>query len=646
MRFDRAFSCVWMGVLILAVAGSTGVMAQDFARGYDALHYDLAIEVGDSTVAGLVTLEAEATTAGLEEVVLDFHDDLILDAAWSNTHVIASTSRASHQLTLHLAQALASEEEFSVSVEYHGEPGVIEGPIDDYPFCFRYHGSEFEGTHTPTFFSMSVPNRSGAWWPCKDELTDKATVDVSVTTADTLTAVSNGVLVSTEAISGNRVTAHWSHGHPTAAYLVSLAIAKYAVIEDSVRIASGEDSVTVPMTFYVYPEDEEDARADFAVVGDILAFYSDTFGTYRFADEKYGMAIVPLSGGMEHQTCTTLGARYVTGDGRHEWIYAHELSHQWWGDWVGLADWRDVWLNEGFATYCEALWFEHKDGASAYADYMTELDDRRPPEGYGFPGEVYDPYPVYGETPYRKGAWILHMLRHMVGETTFFEIVRAWYAQYGGEGGVLTPDFQGLCEELSGLDLNAFFDQWLYYEGRPEYAWQWGYTPTEGGYDVTVTVTQTQEAPEVYVMPIDFVITTADSVTTFVGQNDERSQSFTFTIGSRPSEVAFDPEFWILRPTTPPPTSSLMLRAPWPQPTSGETLISFALPQNGNVDLHLFDVQGRLVRTLIDNENLGGEQSIAWDGRADDSRHLASGIYYLRLDTPAGERRQRLVLVQ
>jgi aminopeptidase N len=634
------------GGLSLAFAGRTPPLAAVDERNFDVEHYDLAIEVGDSTIAGTVRVEARALAGELSQVVLDLYDELSVSAVSSPTHGITASTHANNRLTLTLATPVAEADSFAVVVSYAGQPPKVEGEVAGWPFTFSTHGSADGGTLAPLIYTISCTYRAATWWPCKDVLTDKATVDVHVTVASGLVAVSNGVLTGVESLSGGRTAYHWSHRHPVATYLISLAISNYVTLEDTASIDIDGHPVTIPLYWFVYPEDADDAFVDFARVDEAIEFFSYVFGPYPYWDEKYAMAAVGFSGGMEHQTCTSIGARFIRGNGANEWIFIHELAHQWWGDGVGLADWRDVWLNEAFATYAEALWVEHTEGEAAYLDYVREFDAFPPPDGPDFQGTVYDPDPLFGSTPYEKGALILHMLRHIIGDDAFFQTLLAYGELGDGPGTVVTDDFVRLVEEISGQDLTDFFDQWLRYEGRPEYEWQAGYTSVASGYDVSVRIAQHQGMPDVYRMPIDVHVTTIAGEQVFVANNDQRSQEFMFHVPLRPRSIEFDPDDWVLKPILPAVSTQTVLLSPRPNPARGQSRISYVLPGETEVTLRVYDILGRSVRTLIDGRPQGFEQVCDWDGTDDHGNRVGAGLYFVELKTADYTSATRLMIVR
>jgi aminopeptidase N len=615
-------------------------------RGFDVIHYELAIDVGESSITGSVVVGARSLVDGLTDVVLDLSDSLRVPSADSPTHGLTGYTHGGNFLHLALAAPVAAGDSFAVAVHYSGTPPPVEGEVAGAPFTWTTHGSAEDGTLAPMIYTLSVTDRAGTWWPCKDVLTDRATIDLAATVGPGLVAVSNGRLAGVETVAGGRLVYRWTHRHPIATYLVSLAISNYVKLEDAATIDVAGVSTGVPLAWYVYPENADAAAYDFARVGEALEFFSTIFGPYPFADEKYAMAAARFGAAMEHQTCTTLGAGFIRGDRLYEWIFVHELAHQWFGDAVGLADWRDVWLNEGFATYCEALWVEHLAGAAAYLEYVHGFD----PMTLGQPdfrGPVYDPTFLFGDTPYHKGAYVLHMLRHEIGDDAFFRALHV-YADRNAQGRPVTTEaFVAVAEETSGEDLTDFFDQWLYNEGRPFYQWQAGYERTADGYDIRVRIDQTQSGLDVYRMPVDIrARTKVGSGVVYqllVAQDDRRSQEFVFQTTALPLGFAFDPDGWILKGPMAPLATQALLRAPRPNPARGPSLITYVLPREGAVELRVFDALGRRVRTLVDGRVQALEQAIEWDGTDDAGRAAGPGMYFVDLSAPGFSARTKLL---
>jgi hypothetical protein len=293
---------------------------------------------------------------------------------------------------------------------------------------------------------------------------------------------------------------------------------------------------------YVLPANLSKAPTTYAFTPDMIKFYSDLFGQYPFIKEKYGHAeVVNFGGAMEHQTCTTIDAtmRIVGAIG-------HELAHQWCGDLVTLKSWSDIWLNESFAPYMTLIWWNHQYGAAAF---QTELGT-----GNIGPGKVVDS--TNANTV--RGVWVLHMLRHIIGDSTFFNIMKSYFADPRfAYGGATTDDFTSICQQVSKKDLRRYFQQWLYKEYCPTYVNQWTSTQNGSQYVINLTIQQVQfKTNTIFQMPIDVTVSTAAGDTTIVVYDSLQTQNFQLTVKGSPSSVTLDKNNWILKDPTLPITNS------------------------------------------------------------------------------------------
>lgn len=512
------------------------------SQSLDVLHYDLDLTLnpGPRTLSGTVTMRF-SPTAPLSSLKMRLHKALTSTAATVDG-VPASPRRKGADLTFVFSSPLVQGSTHEVSVTYSGSPQTTD----------QMGGGMIYGSHngTPVAATLSEPFDSYAWWPCVDDVRDKSTMGMSLTVPAGMVGTSNGLLVETRANADGSSTFRWQENYPIANYLVAASVTDFAHFSDT--YTSRDGTVAMPLEYYVYPEHEADARLLFARVPDMIGTYADLCGEYPFLAEKYGMVAFPWGGAMEHQTLTSMCADCTWGDEDQDGIYAHELSHQWWGDDVTCGTWNDIWLNEGFATFFEALWLSH-----SYEIPMGDL------LYYYYDDGVYDGYlggTVYvknGNNPfgdvgaiYLKGAWVLHMLRKVMGEEAFWGALRDYRAAHAS-GNAITSDLRAACEARYGAPLDWFFDQWVYTPKRPVYALSFSQT----GGTVSVTVSQKQRHKvknrttrrDVYTMPLDLTLRFDDgSSETRTVLNDQRTQTFPLEAAKRVTDVGLDEEHWVL----------------------------------------------------------------------------------------------------
>jgi aminopeptidase N len=282
----------------------------------------------------------------------------------------------------------------------------------------------------------------------------------------------------------------------------------------------------------------------------MLEFYTNLIGPYPY--EK--LALVESStrfGGMENSSNIFFDEKAFNGSGRLEGTVAHEIAHQWFGDSVTEADWHHLWLSEGFATYFENVFFERADGREKFVERMLRDKETYLKSNASNSRPIYDPattdlFKLLNANNYQKGAWVLHMLRHVVGDRAFFAAVRDYYQRFRDRT-AMTADFQRVVESHSNQRLDWFFDQWIYKAGHPVYDARWLWD--EAVRELRLTVTQKQEAT-VFKMPLDVVIKTGETIRLEIVQMNDREQTFTFKLDRKPRSVAIDPDEWVLKELT------------------------------------------------------------------------------------------------
>ncbi|MCB9218697.1 MAG: M1 family metallopeptidase [Ignavibacteriales bacterium] len=417
---------------------------------------------------------------------------------------------------------------FKVEISYRGEPENL--GFGSFTFA--------EYKNSPVVYTINEPIFASTWFPCNDVPNDKVLTDIFITNDSNMTSVSNGILVS-ESSKMDRKTAHWKTTYPISTYLISIYSAKYLQYED-LYISNRNDSMAIK--YYVFEDKLEKAKRDFAFHPTAIKYFSEMFGEYPFLEEKYGVAEFLWSyGAMENQTITGIGQNFISGHKFFTGMLVHELAHQWWGNAVTISNWNDIWLNEGFATYSEALYWEKESDSSALKStmrkYLTDFSDTR----------LFAPEELFSRTVYNKGAWVLHMLRKEVGDETFFAILKKYYENFKYKN-VSTIDFIKVVEELTGENYNYFFKQWIF-DGIGKIELEYNYKlmhPTNNYTDIELNIDQVQNGYETYnfTLDLDFYIENKRKIRKTV-KIDERTENLKFNFNYRITKIDLDPDNWV-----------------------------------------------------------------------------------------------------
>lgn len=518
----------------------------------DAIRYslDVHLDLQRRVLSGTVEAELAAVQDGLGTITLDADQVLrvlsvVLLSDVSRPHDSPVSLPFTHRddlLSATLPRPLAAGERVRLLVSYGGRASSPDGGV-----VWTSHNSGA----SPLVYTFAEPFEARVWWPCNDRPDDKAVVDLAVTAPEAMVVSSNGLQVGRVVNADGTATTRWSSAYPVATYLVVMNASDHVYSELTYET---QDGGTMPVVLYAYPEHDAQARADLAVTPEMIGVLADAWGEYPFVEEKYGNCVTPFGGGMEHQTLTTLAAGSI-GSAGVDWLNVHELGHSWWGDWVTCADWKDLWLNEGFATYSELFWAEQTDPDLA-AQWLEDSDWR----GY-FLGPVYDcPY-AFSSTVYEKGAWVLRMLRRLLGDNQFFAAIAAYRAAYAGSSAT-TAGLQTVLEDATGTDLDWFFEQWVYGENRPRLRYGWSEV---SGPAVRLVVRQEQTNAPLFRMPLDVRVTTVGGVVDAeVWVEAEREQTFDIPLTGAPTAVAVDPDHHLLRELAPMDEPDMELGALYP----------------------------------------------------------------------------------
>ncbi len=523
--------------LIGASLGAPPATARDTypRQPVDVEHYRFAITVSDSTdrIEGEATVRMRLLADGLTRVELDLAGvtperqgkGMIVQGVSRGGEPLAFThTRDRLAMTLAAPAARGSVAEFVV--RYAGIPagGLLIGP--------NKYGDR-------GFFSDDWPDKARQWLPTIDHISDKATMEMDVTAPAHYQVISNGRRIEESDLPGNRRRTVWREGVPIAPWLYVLGVARFAVQHVG-------DYRGVPLETWVFARDRAAGFHDFAVpVKEAMAFYSEFIGPFSY-EKLANVQSNSVSGGMEAASAIFYSAGSVSGTRPVRWrnVIIHEIAHQWWGNAVTEADWDDVWLSEGFATYFTLLFIEHAYGRDAFVaglrdsrktvvDFYAKRPDYRVVHD-----NLADMSQVTTSMTYQKGSWVLHMLRERLGDDRFWAGIREYYARHK-DANATTADFRRVMERVAGEDLSAFFDQWLYRGGIPrlEGTWWWD----AGKREVVVELRQVQ-AGAPFVLPIELGIEVEGAAPRVERMTLSGAvQRATFAAERAPASVTLDP---------------------------------------------------------------------------------------------------------
>ena len=421
----------------------------------------------------------------------------------------------------------------SFEVFYGGNPIGVTGNNGAYTYEFHATG--------PIISTLSQPYGAPYWWPCKQTLNDKIdSIDIIVDTDKDFKVGTNGLLLSTTSLNATEHRVHWKHRYPVVTYLIAIAVSNYEESLDHVYFHNRPDSL--PVLNYVFPQFLSTASQEAKGVLPMLRLYDSLFIPYPFPSEKYGHAQFTWGGGMEHQTMSFMVNFSYD-------LMAHEVAHQWFGDMVTCGSWNDLWLNEGYATYLTALAYEFLKSKEEFRFQMRIMRNNITQNDNGSvkPSDTSRVNVLFnGRLTYRKGAWLLHMLRHQVGDSMFFEGCRQFLT--GGNrayGFSTTDEFRQVMEAVSGQDLKWFMKQWYEGQGHPELKMNW----QQRGNTVKFSVQQTPSNPTVpfwrIPIPVEFRNSEGKSERK-VFYPDSLSKNYTFSLSFAADTAIFDSEVSVL----------------------------------------------------------------------------------------------------
>ncbi|MGE3467832.1 MAG: M1 family metallopeptidase [Pyrinomonadaceae bacterium] len=537
---------LWVPAAIIVI-GAFSTISQtqrpDFNRAhdFDVQHYTLRVSfdrakkevIGDTTVV-LRPLNDGFRSVDLDAVDLKFRSIELEPSGRS----LSYSKRGSDAISIALDRSYGPEDTISIRFKYTAKPakGIYFVDASD--------------RHSAQIWTQGEPDEARHWFPSFDFPSDKATTEQFITAQKGETVIGNGELVSkTDSANGNE-TWHFKMAVPHSTYLVSFIIGKY------VRV--GEKYGDLPLGYYVYPGLEKTARNGYSRTTDMLSTFEALTGI-KYPFNKYDQTIVAgfEFGGMENITATTMADTEIyraddPGFGRSAVtdLVSHELAHSWFGNMVTCRNWAELWLNEGFATFMEAVYREKAFGRGAYiakvrsdaAQFM--IDDTITRRRHGLFNRRANRVSELFDNPsvtYNKGGAVIHMLREQVGNEAFWKGVNAYLNEHKFDS-VETADLKNAMERASGQDLEWFFDQWVYGTSFPRLDVRQTYSSRSKTLSLTISQTQKVEplVSTAFRMPMQIDVETAGGTVTKILELTKRTQTITLPLDSRPKEITLD----------------------------------------------------------------------------------------------------------
>jgi aminopeptidase N len=499
-------------------------------KNIDVLQYDLALDIfhEQEFIKENAKIKFVILNKKMQEIRLDFYDNFKMN------FVKLNGNKAKYRFEdneIVIANNNVVSDTATVEIDFEGKPKNLG------------MGSFAMEEKNEKFFisTLNEPIFASTWFPCNDTPMDKAHVKVSVTNDSNIVSLSNGKLK--EVITkGGRRTYTWESQYPIATYLISIFSGEYKRF--SQKYYSSEDTMNID--YYVTKESIANAQKDFAEHPKYLKVFSKLFGEYPFIKDKYGVAeILWEEGAMESQTITGFGSNFISGLNFYESILIHEVAHHWWGNSVSLKGWNDIWLNEGLATYSEALYYEKVSGIKALQSTMLsfksriDIDDE---QILSNPGTN-----LFSSTIYNKGAWVFHMLRKEIGDSLFFEGIKKYYETFKYKN-VNTKDLKETFELVSNKSLDKFFEQWVNNgSGLLELDISWSENViSENNISLEINIKQMQAGYKNYHFPLDIDLIDSQKKRNRITPYISCDTTLILNPKHKIVNIVFDKENWLL----------------------------------------------------------------------------------------------------
>lgn len=584
---------------------------------YDVTFYsiDIAVDPTVRYVKGSVSTHFEVSDSSISDLVFDLSSSLTVDSVTYRDSSIGFNRLVSNTLSIQLPNAILRGNSDSVKIFYQGVPRSIAG-VDPFTTAINSNGDT-------VLWTLSEPYGAQEWWPCKNSLNDKAdSLEISVRTPQRFKVASHGALLTVDSLNGI-ASYHYKTSYPIASYLVAIAVAKYDYYEEYLSV--GTDSIF--MHYFLYKNNSFSGSS--SGMEEFMQFFDSLIGPYPFMKEKYGHADFTFGGGMEHQTMSFMG-----NNGGE--LKAHELIHQWFGNKITCGSWKDLWLNEGFATYFTALTYEFGavHNKNFYQAYLAGMQGSslNYPSGSVYRLDTSSIASLFNGLVYQKGAFALHMLRWTIKDSAFFAGIR----NYINDSSLVfsfakTPQLQAHFEKSSKQNLDEFFKDWIYGKGYPQIDSYW----SQNGAQFELTINQSQSDTSVSFFDIDlpYRLLGPNLDTVIVVSPSFSGQQFSLSINQTVNSIQLDPDNWVLNQNG--ITTALSEERIQGQiklyPNPAKDWLTLEVPDHIQVNqVRIFNVSGSLVQENRRLKNI-------------DISKLKKGVYFIELQSNKTSYRKRLI---
>jgi Aminopeptidase N len=507
---------------------------------YDITYYQIKLSVNDTTtyLKGNVTITSQVSKATLDTFKFELYANMNIDSIFIGNQK-TTFFRWNDLVSAKLPISKSKGNTLSVQIFYQGK-------VNSNGFFAPVSTQKDGFWNISITWSLSEPLNAKYWLPCKQYLPDKIdSASIAITVPSNCKAGANGVLKAVTSIDNSHTGYLWKTNYPTAYYLLSFSVADYMDYSFYARL-NDKDSVLVQNYIYNRPAYLSENKPLIDKTKDYLAFYSKTFGTYPFLKEKYGHCVAPLGGGMEHQTMTTLS-------GFDNLLVAHELAHQWFGDWVTCASWQDIWLNEGFASYCEYLVLDNLESHQSAQEWLVDAHMSAmaypsgtvcvPTEDCENDNRIFS----YSLT-YKKGASLLHMLRYELNNDSLFFKILVTYLHTYKNSAASVHDFIAVVNQLSGKDFNWFLTQWFYGKGYPKFELAWKQEGTK--LIIKSNETTSDTLTPFFKTHFDLKLISDKGDTTVRLSQEKHGETFLLKSPGNITKIVFDPKEYLLKKAT------------------------------------------------------------------------------------------------